>query len=178
MKMQATVWAEVTAPDGHLLNVNLHQDDQGLFTGKFIAVNPGVYRARVRAAGKSLRGFPFRREQMVTAAVWVGGNTTTGPGGSTGDKLCQLLNCIFAEKRVITGELAQLLRRLGLDVNALRRCLAECHDSRIPENERIAQVSTTSAAGALTSPAGSSISSSAIAMLEQFLKTTGSGGSQ
>ncbi|HET6935703.1 MAG TPA: LodA/GoxA family CTQ-dependent oxidase [Candidatus Angelobacter sp.] len=178
MKMQATVWAEVTAPDGHLLNVNLHQDDQGLFTGKFIAATPGVYRARVRAAGKSLRGFPFRREQTVTAAVWVGGNTTGGPGGSPGDKLCHFLNCIFGEKGVITGELAQLLRRLGFDINALRRCLAECHDSRIPENERAAQVSSSTATSALTSPSGSSLSTSAIAMLEQFLKNTSSGGSQ
>jgi hypothetical protein len=132
----AAVWAEVTAPSNTTFQVNLAPSGEGTYRGNFIAGDVGVHRARVRAAGTSERGLPFRREQTVTAAVWVGGNTQTGPGGSTVDKLCHFLNCIFGTKGAISPQLAELLQRLGFNINALRHCLAECAESRIPQDER------------------------------------------
>jgi hypothetical protein len=135
MQRAAAVWAEVLAPSNLTFRVDLAQIDEETYRGSFVAGEVGLYRARVRAAGTSGRGLPFQREQTVSVAVWIGGNTQTGPGGQI-DKLCNFLNCIFGTKGTISPQLAELLQRLGFNINALQHCLAECKGSRIPENER------------------------------------------
>jgi hypothetical protein len=130
----ASVWAEVTTPSRHVLHLNLVQSDQGIYAASFIAAEPGIYSSRIRTSGTSRRGLPFLREQTLTNAVWIGGNNPSGPG--KGDGLCHLLNCLFGQKGVITPQLEDTLRRLGIDLNRLRKCLAECAQSRIPANER------------------------------------------
>lgn len=155
----ATVWADVTLPSGHITQVNLSSDD-GVYRGKFVAGETGLYRARVRAAGKTMRGFPFTREQTVTAAVWIGGNNQGG--GTLGDTLCHLLNCLFGENRVISKPLEEVLHRLGVDINGLRRCLAECAHSRIPQNERTALQTAT--------PGTATLDPALLQALEKFLK--------
>jgi hypothetical protein len=130
----ASVWAEVTTPSRHVLRVNLVQSDQGIYGASCIAAEPGIYSSRIRASGTSRRGLPFLREQTLTNAVWIGGNNPSGPGKDDG--LCHLLNCLFGRKGVITPHLEDTLRHLGIDLNGLRKCLAECAQSRIPANER------------------------------------------
>jgi len=131
----ASIWAEVTTPSRHVLHVHLAPSDQGVYGASFIAAEPGIYRSRIRASGTSRRGLPFLREQTLTNAVWIGGNNPSGTG--QGDGLCHLLNCLFGQKGVITPQTEDTLRRFGIDLNGLRKCLAECAQSRIPSNERI-----------------------------------------
>lgn len=135
MQRAASVWAEVTTPSNNILQCVLSESTPGTYGGKFVANEVGVYRARVRASGTSERGLPFRREQTVTAAIWIE-RIPTGPGGLPADGLCHFLRCILGTKGAITSELAAVLQRIGFDINALRRCLSECVDGHIPENER------------------------------------------
>lgn len=146
----AAVWAEVTTPANQIIQVALTRADLGLYQGSFAAADSGVYRARVRASGKTLRGFPFLREQTVTAGVWIGGNGQGGSGvGGSGECMCQLLNCLFGPKGVITAEGEQLLKRLGFDVAALRRCLTKCAQKGLPASERTTAATSQTASGAL-----------------------------
>lgn len=166
----ATVWAEVATPGNQVMHVNLVREEPGAYRGKFFASEAGIYRARVRAAGQTLRGFPFRRERTLTAAVWIGGNSQGGPGGTTTVSLCHLLNCLFGEKGVILPQFEAVLRRLGCDIAALRRCLLECRESRIPQKERTG--------GPAPTPVMPTLSPAVIAFLEQFLSKYGQTGNQ
>jgi hypothetical protein len=169
MEAAASVWAEVTAPKNQVLQVPFTREDSGTYRGKFIASEAGSYRARIRASGKSLRGFPFLREQTLSTGVWIGGNSSGGnSGGGAGASLCHLLNCLFGEKGFVSKQAEEILRRLGLDITALRRCLAECAQSRIPLNER----------SSLTAPTRpmTTLSPSLLTTLEQFIKGAGPGG--
>lgn len=67
------VWAEVSHPDGSTSTVTLSERQPGAFEGDFAATVVGLYRCRVRAAGRSRKGHAFQREQTVTAGVWLGG---------------------------------------------------------------------------------------------------------
>jgi len=167
----AFVWAEITDPGNRVFQVNLSGKEQGTWGGEFVASQPGIYRARVRATGKTLRGFPFSREQTVTAAVWIGGNSQGGMGAGPGDKLCHLLNCLFGGKGIVSKPAEELLSRLGFDIAALRRCLAECAQSRIPANERTA--STPPAQPATTQPATTLDPTTLSAVVDRLLGKSG-----
>jgi hypothetical protein len=125
----ASVWAEVAGPNGPG-RVEL----AGLFSGSFRASASGVYRCRVRASGRTRAGYPFQREQTVTAAVWRGGDRDADPDRVGGgpvvrwlkerdERLCRLLRCLFTEGGAVTPELVNQLRRLGIDMAELERCL-------------------------------------------------------
>ena len=135
----ATVWAELTRPDGTSTTLSFHTTEPGHFAADFVAGSAGTYRLRVRARGQTRRGLPFTRERSLTAAVWRGGDhdadTSTGHGGRPNgghDRLCELLECLLARGGVIEPELEKRLRAAGLDLDALRKCLAgHCtHDSK------------------------------------------------
>jgi hypothetical protein len=153
----------ISCSGNQVIQLALPPANQGQYRGSFIAADAGVYRARVRASGKTLRGFPFLREQTVTAGVWIGGNSQGTNGGiGSGDCLCHLLNCILGPKGMVTPEAEQVLKRLGFDIVALRRCLADCAQKRIPANER-----TPTNATALTAPA--TINPATQLLLEQLV---------
>jgi L-Lysine epsilon oxidase N-terminal/L-lysine epsilon oxidase C-terminal domain/von Willebrand factor type A domain len=129
----ASVWVEVTGPNG-TSRVELEDTDPGLFGGSFVASASGVYRCRVRASGRTRAGYPFLREQTVTAAVWRGGDRDADPDRVGGgpvvrwlkerdERLCRLLRCLLAEGSAVTPELVKQLRRLGIDTAELQRCL-------------------------------------------------------
>ena len=135
----ATVWADLTRPDGTSTTLSFHTTEPGHFAADFVAGSAGTYRLRVRARGQTRRGLPFTRERSLTAAVWRGGDhdadTSTGHGGRPNgghDRLCELLECLLARGGVIEPELEKRLRAAGLDLDALRKCLAgHCtHDSK------------------------------------------------
>lgn len=129
----ASVWAEVLRPDATTANVSLAQVDQGRFEGSFATSVSGVYRCRVRASGRTHAGHPFQREQTVTPAVWSGGDTAADPGAGDGalvdwlddldERLCRLLRCLL-DGGALDPELESHARRLGVNIEALRRCLA------------------------------------------------------
>jgi murein tripeptide amidase MpaA len=127
---RASVQAELARPDhtqGHLV---LHEVEPGIFEASVVAAIAGVYRFRVLASGMTFHHLPFTREQIVTAAVWRGGDHPPPPGGQgpdpTSDWWCRLLRCLLRGESV-----RERLKREGLDVEAIERCLkAVCQDPR------------------------------------------------
>ncbi|TCC24546.1 LodA/GoxA family CTQ-dependent oxidase [Kribbella speibonae] len=118
-----SVWADVTRPDGSLATLSLAPAGPEEFAGTFGTTLPGVYRIRVRARGRTRVGRPFTRERTLTAAVWRGGDNPPAPSG--GDSFCEWLSCLFKDG-VIDEKLIERLRRLGFDLDALRKCLRGC----------------------------------------------------
>ncbi|MGK5172162.1 LodA/GoxA family CTQ-dependent oxidase [Geodermatophilus sp. CPCC 205761] len=120
------VWAEITRPDGSATVLPLAPGAPGEFRAGFGTAAPGVYRARVRARGRTRAGRPFTRERTVTAAVWRGGDTPapSGGAGQVDEALCGLLSCLF-EDGVVDPSLLERLRRLGFDLDRARACLEE-----------------------------------------------------
>lgn len=114
---RATVWAEFQRPDGTsgVLMMPEEQPDSGIYTANLNAPLSGVYPFRVRATGKTLRGRDFTREQLVTGAVWKGGDNPppTGQDDPSGEKerLCRLLSCLLHGK-VIQPEFERRLKEL------------------------------------------------------------------
>jgi murein tripeptide amidase MpaA len=124
---RANVRAEFKLPDGSGGTLVMVEETagSGVFTASMKAPLAGVYPLRVLAAGKSMRGREFTREHLLTGAVWAGGdNPTTGrpdPGAQT-EQVCSLLACMLG-KPVLSSELEHKLKDIGLDLDALRRCL-------------------------------------------------------
>jgi hypothetical protein len=90
------VWAEVRHPDGRTSNVPFTYTEPGAFEATFATTVAGVYRCRVRASSRSRRGYPFHREQTVTAGVW-----RTDPGSLGGEPADRLLAQL--EQRLLRG---------------------------------------------------------------------------
>jgi hypothetical protein len=135
MDGRGSVQAELTRPDGSKSFIALAETAPGVHTTSVVATQSGIYTFIVRASGSTLRGRPFTREQIVTGAVWKGGDDPDPhtPGGGDGDggrgDLCCLLKCVFSDA-VLTDRAARRLREFGIDVWALRKCLAECCGDR------------------------------------------------
>jgi hypothetical protein len=141
-----SVWAEVAGPSGNTFGVTLAPEADLSFGGHFGANVAGVYRIRVRAAGTSARGWPYSREQALTAAVWAGGDNPVTPGGRP-DPLCELIGCLL-RSGAISADLIARLARSGLDLRALLKCLeSNCARQSSGDPERSA--ATTRAAPAL-----------------------------
>ena len=130
----ASVWAELTRPDGSTTTLAFQGSEPGRYDAAFDTGAPGVYRVRVRASGRTRRGLPFTREHTLTAAVWRGGDRDAETGAGGGDRLvdvlrerderlCRLLKCLLKSGGLIEPELERRLRAAGLDLDALRKCL-------------------------------------------------------
>ena len=74
LKGRATVWAEITRPDGSETSVTLNEVEGGRFEGTLVTTLSGLYSLRIRAEGLTTRGGSFSREQTHTAAVYSGGD--------------------------------------------------------------------------------------------------------
>jgi hypothetical protein len=129
------VFADLTTPDGATRTLELAPDDAEGFSATFVTGSPGVYRIRVRARGRTRRGVPFVRERTLTAAVWRGGDTAGSPGGGVpggqDHAVCRLLCCLAEPGKLISRELEERLRRIGIDLEAARNCFAHnCDEHR------------------------------------------------
>jgi hypothetical protein len=127
----ATVWAELTLPNGSTSTLSFQATEPDHFEADFVAGSAGTYQLRVRARGQTRRGLPFTRERSLTAAVWRGGDqdaaTSTGHGGRPQggqDRLCELLECLLKRGGLIEPELEKRLQAAGIDLDALRKCVA------------------------------------------------------
>lgn len=125
---RSQVTAEVERPDGSTTTVSLAEVEPGIYQASVDALLPGVYRARLLAAGTSLRNRPFTRESLLTGAIWKGGDDPgrkPGEGGEEGGKgdssLCCLLDCLLKEPSVL-----RFLDGKGIDAAGLRRCVQRC----------------------------------------------------
>jgi hypothetical protein len=117
------------------MTVAMPEGTGGQFAAAFDANAVGVYRIRVRATGTTRDGEPFAREKTLTAAVWRGGDQVTDPRTNPqvivdylrerDERLCQLLTCLVRRDGAISPEFERRLLGLGLDVDSVRKCLAE-----------------------------------------------------
>jgi hypothetical protein len=90
VERRALVRAELVRPDLSTAIVVLNEVEPGIFEASIPANSIGVYQFRVRAAGATLRGQPFTREQGLTGAVWQSGDnppptSTKDPQGNPTD---------------------------------------------------------------------------------------------
>jgi len=83
----------------------------------------GLYYVRALAKGVTLRGVPFTREHLATAAVWRGGDQPYAPPAGTGNQdWCRLITCLLSDK-VLSRESEALLKRAGVNVDGIRECV-------------------------------------------------------
>ena len=66
------VRAEVQRPDGTQVTITMAETEPGVFEGSTPAPLAGIYPVRFRAAGSTLRGFRFTREQIRSGLAWRG----------------------------------------------------------------------------------------------------------
>jgi hypothetical protein len=123
------VRTELVRPDNTRASIALAEVEPGVFEASTLATLSGVYRFQVLASGTTFHGLPFTREQTVTGAVWRGGNDTPPAGGDEPkhdrEFWCRLLNCL------LRGGVVDRLKRNGLDVDAIEKCLkVYCADPR------------------------------------------------
>lgn len=119
---RASVRAEVERPDHSATTLALNEIEPGVFEASMAASLSGVYPIRALAAGATLRGKPFTREQLLTAAAWKGGdnpppNGATDPG-TRDERLCELLHCLLGK-----DVLGRWLERNQINAKAVQECL-------------------------------------------------------
>ena len=120
---RAGVEAEFERPDGVRALLPLPETEPGLFEASVLAPLPGIYTFHVRARGVTLRNLAFTREQLLTGAVWRGGDKPTPPepiGGNNSQRedWCRLVGCLISDQNIIA-----LLKEKRIDVEGLRKCL-------------------------------------------------------
>jgi murein tripeptide amidase MpaA len=130
---RATAQAEMERPDGTRTTLALAEIEAGVFEAALSATLAGVYRFRVLGSGRSLGGTLFTREQLLTGAVWRGGDEPSPWGGNDqgqyDGRLCRLLLCLLSPK-TISPKLETRLKRLGVDLDSIRACvLGYCRES-------------------------------------------------
>ena len=128
---RAGVLVELTRPGGSMVTLAMPEQEPGAFEVTTKATLSGVYHARIVAKGATLRGSPFTREQLASAAVWTGGDQPYEPPRRTGTEAwCDLLSCLLGQHH-LSPELEKRLAREGIDLKSIRRCVDEhCQDSR------------------------------------------------
>jgi hypothetical protein len=125
---RATVVVELERPDHTQATFTLSEVDPGVFEIQTVATLSGVYSMRVRANGATMRSKPFTREQLLTGAIWKGGDNPP-PSGETDprtrdEQLCHLLECLFG-----SDVLGKWLAEHRIDSKALGECLHRfCHE--------------------------------------------------
>jgi hypothetical protein len=126
LQSHATVRAEMVRPDETQAVVSFTRSGAGAYEASVPATQSGVYRFRIIAEGRTMRGQRFTREQTLTGAVWPGGDQPPPPPGNPGQQFCRLVHCLLNEQGV-----RELLRKHGIDPAHIARCLDEvCRSER------------------------------------------------
>lgn len=129
--------AELTRPDNTSVTLAMPEIEPGVFQVSTAAILPGIYCFRIVAEGRTLRGRAFTREQTLTGAAWKGGDAPP-PNGKDDpnvghDRFCRLVDCLLRQKGV-----QEALRKSGIALNGLRRCLEEYCRKPSPGKPQIA----------------------------------------
>ena len=120
---RARIEAEVRRPDGVIVTVPLVEELPGAFAADVTASLDGVWRVRVRARGRTHSGRPFTREQLLSAAIIVGGShPPQTPSGGDSALEC-LLRCLARDPGF-----KKWLDEKGIDPGRLRECLDKCRN--------------------------------------------------
>jgi hypothetical protein len=121
---RANCRAELVRPDYTGGTLAMAEGEPGIFQATTVAAMAGVYRFRIIAEGRTLRGLSFTREQTLTGAVWKGGNNPPPSSkddiNARDDRFCRLLKCLLQQKGI-----QEALRKLGISPDELSRCLEE-----------------------------------------------------
>ncbi len=134
---RARVRGQLERPDGTQTTLVLAEVEPGVFETQTTASVPGIYNVRLMANGKTLRGQPFTREQLVTGAVWRGGDQPPPSSGGPGkDALCCLLEGLTSSK-VLTAQFEDLAKRWGINLEALRTSVRACCSKKPVRPERV-----------------------------------------
>jgi hypothetical protein len=121
LENRARVVAEILRPDGVPVTVPLVEELPGAFAGVVTAALDGVWRVRIRAAGRAHGGRPFTREQLLSAAIVVRGLPPPPAPSGNGDALECLIRCLAREPG---GK--RWLDEHGIDPDRVRECVARC----------------------------------------------------
>jgi hypothetical protein len=131
VERRATVSALLERPDGTRVILPLAEVEPGAFQTTVVAGLSGIYRFRVVATGASLRGLPFTREQLLTGAVFQGGDRPITPGDASddGDRVCRLVSCLLSDTGV-----QRFLKGHEIDTKPLLACFERyCRSGHRPE---------------------------------------------
>ena len=127
----ASVWVDVTLPDGSSQMLKLGPSGDGRYAAKYATSLAGVYVFRVRAEGVTAGGSPWTRETTLTAGVFRNKSRPGGSGRPGDDRgtLCEWVRCLLKEHNVLNEKAWERLSGLGVDVKQLLECLDElCPD--------------------------------------------------
>lgn len=132
--------AELTRPDNTEATLAMAEVEPGIFEAVTLASLSGIYRFRIVAEGRTLRGRSFSREQTLTGAVWKGGDnpppTSRDDPNARDDRLCRLIDCLLNQKSI-----NESLRKASIDMEELRRCFKEyCRKPSPSQRSHIAQI--------------------------------------
>jgi hypothetical protein len=133
---RAAVDVDIERPDHTQITLALNEIEPGVFEAHNTATLSGVYRMRVRANGSTMRNKPFTREQLLTGAVWKGGDNpppNSGTDTRTRDQeVCRLFECLFG-----SGIFKKAAAEHKIDMGQLRECLYRfCQDRTTRPSER------------------------------------------
>lgn len=121
---RATCFAELMLPDSTGAMLTMVEIEPGVFEANIPAFLPGVYRFRIVAEGRTLRGRPFSREQTLTGAVWKGGDnqppTSKDDPNARDDRFCHFIDCLLNQESIQGA-----LRNAGINVKEVQQCLKE-----------------------------------------------------
>jgi IgA Peptidase M64/von Willebrand factor type A domain len=134
---RATMWADITRPDGSSASLSFQETDPGQFEATYNKTSLiGLYTFRIRAKGTTFSDTPFTRELTLTAGIFRGDENTAGNPDTQviidwlrekDKKLCLLLECLLSEK-TLSPQFVEELKRKGLNLQAIRECLVGyCH---------------------------------------------------
>jgi hypothetical protein len=126
LEKTTSVMSSIKFPDGSSGSVTLYKTAVGVYEIDLNANLSGIYEFVVHAAGFTSRNVPFTREQVVTAAVWKGGDnppssTSNNPNRNpVSEAICKLLHCVSHN---ISNQAKERLQKEGFDINGLSKCL-------------------------------------------------------
>ncbi|MFN8192726.1 MAG: S8 family serine peptidase [Nocardioidaceae bacterium] len=120
----SSVQAVVTRPNGSQATLPMTPTGVGTYAVSLPATSPGIYRFVVSASGSTSRRTPFTREQVVTGAVWAGGDEppprTDDPGKGSCPDWCKPLRCFLD---AMSPELRKRLEEQGWKLDELLKCV-------------------------------------------------------
>jgi hypothetical protein len=120
VEWRARVEVELTRPGGSVVTLPMDEVGPGLFEATTAGSFSGVYHARIMAYGATLRGTPFTREQLATAAIWKGGDRPhKPPRDSARDDWLRSLAGLLHEL-TLSDIMRERLAKKGVDVEAIR----------------------------------------------------------
>lgn len=169
---RASMRAELERPDHSAATLSLAEVEPGIFETSTVAVISGVYRFRLLAYGATLRGHPFTREQLLSAAVVPGGDNpppTSDPSTQGRDKqFCDLLMCLLKPEA-----LGRFLSEHQIDPNRVRACVEQWCKERLgppSEAELREREGTVGPATPSRTPAAATFSSEQISLLTELIR--------